>query len=80
MPFSKAVENEIIVQELSKHISNARIRGAPTGKFPVRPNNRTELIEAGYRSDLTLFSTVSNENLFSELGNEYDEKQSKCLL
>ena len=45
-----------------------------TGKFP---SGRTGLIEAGYRPDRTLSSIVSDEGLFSELGNEDYEKRSR---
>ena len=54
-------------------------RGAPGRKISVRPDNRTGLIEAGYRPDWTLFSIVSYEGLFSELGNDHYEKRSRPL-
>ena len=55
------------------------IRGAPDRKFSVRPDNRTGLIEAGFRPDRTLSSIVSDEGLFSELGNEDYEKRTRPL-
>ena len=54
-------------------------RGAPDRKISVRPDNRTGLIEAGYRKDRTLSSFVSDEGLFSELGDEDYEKRSRLL-
>ena len=54
-------------------------RGAPDRKISVRPDNRTELIEAGYRPDRTLSSLVSDGGLFSKLGNEDYEKRSRLL-
>ena len=54
-------------------------RGAPERKIFLRPDNRTGLIEAGYRPDRTLSSIVSDEGLFSELGNEDYEKRSMLL-
>ena len=54
-------------------------RGAPDRKIFVRPDNRTGLIEAGYRPDRTLSSIVSDEGLFSQLGNENYEKRSRFL-
>ena len=38
--------------------------------------HRTGLIETGYRPDRKLSSIVSDDSLFSELANEYNEKQS----
>ena len=55
------------------------IRGAPDRKIFVRPDNRTGLMEAGYRPDRTLSSIVSNEGLFPELGNTDYEKRSWLL-
>ena len=52
-------------------------RGAPDRKISVRPDNRTGLIEARYRPDRALSSIVSDEGLFSELGNEDYEKLRK---
>ena len=49
-------------------------RGAPDRKISVRPGNRTGLIEAGDRPNRTLSLIVSDEGLFSELGNEDYEK------
>ena len=55
-------------------------RGASDMKISVRPDNRTGLIEAGYRPDRTLSSIViSDEGLFSELGNEDYEKRRRLL-
>ena len=34
------------------------------------------MIKNGYRPDTTLTSTISNDRPFTDLGNEYDEKQS----
>ena len=45
-------------------------RGAPDRKIFVRPDNRAGLTESGYRPDRTLYSIVSDEGLFSELGNQ----------
>ena len=47
------------------------------GKFP---SGRTGPIEAGYRPDRIISSSISNIRLFSESGKEYNEKQSKGLL
>ena len=47
-----------------------------SGKFP---SGRTGRIETGYRPDRTLSSIVSDEGLFSELGNENYEKRSSLL-
>ena len=41
--------------------------------------HRTGLIEAGYRPDRTLSSIVSDEGLFSELGNEDYDKRTRLL-
>ena len=54
-------------------------RGAPDRNISVRPDNRTGLIEAGYRPDRTLSSIVSDEGLFSQLGNEDYKKRSRLL-
>ena len=56
-----------------------KTRGAPDRKISVRPDNRTGLIEAGYRPDRILSSIVSDEGLFSELGNEDYEKRTGLL-
>ena len=37
-------------------------------------------MEARYRPEQTLSSILSDDRLFSELGNEYDEKQIQRLL
>ena len=50
------------------------IRGAPDRKISVQPDNRTGLIEAGYRPGRTLASIVTDEGLFSELGYEDNKK------
>ena len=55
------------------------VRGAPGRTISVRPDNRTGLIEAGYRPDRTLSSILSDGGLFSELGNKHYEKRSRLL-
>ena len=53
-------------------------RCVPDMKISVRPDNRTGLIEAGYRPDETLSWTISDDRLFLDLGKEYNGKQCKC--
>ena len=54
--------------------------GAPDRKISVWPDNWTGLIEAGYRpEDRSLASTLSDEGLFTELGNEDYEKRNRLL-
>ena len=55
-------------------------RGAPARKFPsLRLDNRTGLIEAGYRPDTASSSITSDDRRFLELDKEYYKKQSKSL-
>ena len=56
-----------------------KISGAPDMKISARPDNRTRLIKAGYRSDRTLSSTISDDRMFLELDRENNEKQGKHL-
>ena len=55
-------------------------RCAQGRKISVQPDNRTKLIEAEYRPDRILTSTISDDRLFSELGYQYNGKLSKLFL
>ena len=46
------------------YVAYVSIRGAPDRKISVRPDNRTGLIEGGYRPDRTLYSTYALTNCF----------------
>ena len=61
-----------------KQLIKLYFRGVPDSKISVRPDRIVE--ESRIRLDRTLSSNVIDEELFSELGNEHDEKQIKRLL